>query len=480
MAKKIRKQTLSLSSFLERIKEEDIRSDQDVQRLSGQWDAGMLNELIVTVLMDDYIPPIILGEEERCVVAQLWMIDGLQRGSSLLKFRYGNYRITSSIEHGIIQYQTKKTDREGQICKDAQDNIIWELTEFDIRGKTYEELPKELKQKFNDYQIELVIHQDCTMELISKLVRRYNNHKPMNASQKALTYMDRFARQVRVITEHRFFKDCGSYTEKERINGVYERIVAESIISLYHLDHWQKQSKKMGIYLNESASCREFDNFSSLLDRLEAIVGDRFLALFSAKDSFIWFALFERFTRLGVKDRRFVDFLAAFTERLHGVTLPEFEYQSYDELNLNRATKDKAVVIRKIQFLEQLMSDYLGTGRSCDHDNEENLRQFVTEMVQCEVSEDEIELYQEVLYDLTVNVDNTSKLLEKENHFSLVALVAYSFEQDIDLEEWMVEYFETHRSYLADQRGNFEEMRGSVERYVGVGRVGQKEVMDVS
>lgn len=468
MAKKIRKETLSLSSFLERMKEEDIRSDQDVQRLSGQWDAGMLNELIVTVLMDDYLPPIILGEEERSVAAQLWMIDGLQRGSSLLKFRYGNYRITSSIEHGVIQYQTKKTDREGRVCRDAQDNIIWELTEFDIRGKTYEELPKELRQKVHDYQMELVIHQDCSMELISKLVRRYNNHRPMNASQKALTHMERFARKIRSITEHRFFKDCGSYTEKERINGVYERIVAESIMSIYHLEHWQKQSKKMGIYLNESASCREFDNFSSLLDRLEPIVGDRFLTLFSAKDSFIWFALFERFTRLGVDDKRFADFLTAFTERLHSVTLPELEDQSYDELNLNRATKDKAVVIRKIQFLERLMSVYLGTAKSCDRDNEENLLQFVTEMVQREVSEDEIELFQEVLYDLTVNVDNTSKLLEKENYASLVALVAYSFDRDIDLEEWMVGYFETHQSYLADQRRNFGEMRGSVERYVGI------------
>ena len=61
--RKIRKQTLSLSSYLDKVREEDVRSDQEVQRLSGAWDAGMVNELVATVLTDDYIPPIILGEE---------------------------------------------------------------------------------------------------------------------------------------------------------------------------------------------------------------------------------------------------------------------------------------------------------------------------------------------------------------------------------------------------------------------------------
>ncbi len=60
---KIRKQTFSLDQYLKLINEEKIRSDQDCQRLSGQWNPNMVNELIATVLTDNYIPPIILGEE---------------------------------------------------------------------------------------------------------------------------------------------------------------------------------------------------------------------------------------------------------------------------------------------------------------------------------------------------------------------------------------------------------------------------------
>ena len=276
--RKIRKQTLSLSSYLDKVREEDVRSDQEVQRLSGAWDAGMVNELVATVLTDDYIPPIILGEEQLTDAVQQWIIDGLQRSSSLLRFRYGNCRITSAIENSRIEYQKKKLDASGKICRDEDDNIIWESMQFDIRGKTFDELPAELKKNFDDYQIEMVIHQDCTMDMISKLVRRYNNHKPMNAAQRAFTYLDKYARKIRGITEHRFFKDCGEYTETEKKNGVYERIVAESVMAMFHLDHWQKNGKKIE---SEALSASGTDALSDALATSVTIIA-AIISLFSS------------------------------------------------------------------------------------------------------------------------------------------------------------------------------------------------------
>ena len=76
---KIRKQTFSLDQYLKLIKEETIRSDQDCQRMSGQWNANMVNELIYTVLTDNYIPPIILGEETVNNIVRQWVIDEIGR-----------------------------------------------------------------------------------------------------------------------------------------------------------------------------------------------------------------------------------------------------------------------------------------------------------------------------------------------------------------------------------------------------------------
>ena len=44
-----RKQTYTMQQYLEKMQDQDIRSDQDVQRLSGAWNKNMINELIYTV-----------------------------------------------------------------------------------------------------------------------------------------------------------------------------------------------------------------------------------------------------------------------------------------------------------------------------------------------------------------------------------------------------------------------------------------------
>lgn len=39
--------------------------------------------------------------------------------------------------------------------------------------------------------------------------------------------------------------------------------------------------------------------------------------MFNIKDSFLWFALFDRFTRLNQEDKRFVDFVIQFKGKLN-------------------------------------------------------------------------------------------------------------------------------------------------------------------
>ena len=351
---KLRRQTYTMDMFLNKMKDRDIRSDADVQRLSGQWDKGMINELVVTVLTDDYIPPIILGKE---VNSQLWVIDGLQRSTSLMNYRYGNHKITSTIENSMISYRAKARDEEGKIKVDENGDIVWEKTTFNIKNKTYNDLPEELKKKFNEYQVETVIHEGCDMKQISKLIRRYNNHTAMNTSQKAFTYIDNYARDIRNIVEHRFFVDCGKYTEKERTKGVLERVVLESIMCMFHLEHWKKQTKRMNTYLNDNSSKEEFTIFDNNLYRLEKIITDDLSDIFTAKDSFIWFTLFHKFTYLKIKDEKFTEFLRAFKSGLRNKAVNE---ELFDTVDKNKGTKDKAVIIDKLCILETLMNQFMG------------------------------------------------------------------------------------------------------------------------
>ena len=112
---KIRKQTFSLDQYLKLMNTETIRTDQECQRLSGQWKPNMVGELIATVLTDNYIPPIILGEEIVNGITRQWIIDGLQRSSALSLFKYANTKITKSLDEYLITYQ-RKVLAQSQYC----------------------------------------------------------------------------------------------------------------------------------------------------------------------------------------------------------------------------------------------------------------------------------------------------------------------------------------------------------------------------
>ena len=163
----IRRQTYSLDQYLKLMKSETIRSDQECQRLSGQWNQNMVNELIYTVLTNDYMPSIILGEEITNGISKQWIIDGLQRSSSLSLFRYANTKISKSLDEYMVTYQRKILDEDGNVKRDENGEIIWESVDYDIRNKTYNQLPEELKDRFDSYQIEMAIYQSCDTTKIS-------------------------------------------------------------------------------------------------------------------------------------------------------------------------------------------------------------------------------------------------------------------------------------------------------------------------
>lgn len=223
---KIKKQTYRLDQYLKLMNSETIRRDADCQRISEQWNNNMAGELIATVLSENYIPPIILGEEIANNITKLWIIDGLQRSSTLSMFRYGNIRIAKNIDEYMITYQRKVLDENGKPIRDGQGEIIWETVGCDIRNKIYDQIPEELKERFNGYQIETAIHQNCDTTETSKFVRKYNNHVAMNTAQKAFTYGDSFAREIRRIAENRFFRMYILQVRRARSTGHLKESVA--------------------------------------------------------------------------------------------------------------------------------------------------------------------------------------------------------------------------------------------------------------
>lgn len=354
---KIRKQTYSLDQYLKLMKAETIRTDQDCQRLSGQWNANMINELIATVLTDNYILPIILGEETVNGITRQWVIDGLQRSSTLLMFRYANTRITKSLDEYTVTYQRKILDGSGNPKRDEQGEIMWESVEYDIRNKTFDQLPDELKDRFNGYQIEVAIHQDCDTMEISKLVRKYNNHTAMNQAQKAFTYVDSFAREIRNITENRFFLDIYTCNRNDRKNGTLERIVGDMVLLCNYPGMYKKDTKVGFKWLNENGTISDFNSLNGLLTRLTASMENskEIRKLFNSKHTHIFVTVFKAFTESGKKDTEFGEFLKWF---VNGGKETAVDGKTWEMLDAERATRDSGVVHGKVDYLVALMEQY--------------------------------------------------------------------------------------------------------------------------
>lgn len=465
---KIRKQTYTMSMFMEYIKDKDIRDDADVQRANGQWTGEQVNELVMTVLTDGYIPPVFIGED---LNLQKWLIDGLQRSSSLQMYRYGNYKISSAIRNSVIMYRAKVKDENGNPVEENGD-IVWEDACFDIKNKTYEELPEELKKQFNSFQIDTVIFEECTMEKMSELIQVYNNHTPMNATQKAFTYVSNFARNVREILDSRFFIDYSSYTEKEKTKGITERVVLEAVMCMFHLNNWKKQAKQIGIYLNEHSSKEEFARLSDNLHRLEQVITDEVKDLFNSKDSFLFLTLFDKFTELGIEDRRFVEFLRAFkTDLRHRKT----DGTLFDEIDRGKGTKDKVVVVSKLNLLETMMLSFLheeaaeAEGEAAIS-NKITAKDIIKEYVDTKVEDGDMELFEMVANDVSEAIEDIhSELLSEENRPSFVALTSYAMKEDIEdeLKNWFPDYEKRECVYdISDQKRNYLHMKHDFEQYL--------------
>ena len=443
-----RKQTYTLEMYLKKNMKGDIDNKADVQR-NFAWNNEQVNELVVTVLTDDYIPPIILGEEEN---SKLHIVDGGCRTAALIKFRHMNYKITPSIENSMISYKKKVRDKNGKIS--------YEDALFNIKNKTYEKLPEELKERFDEYQIETVIHESCDSYKISRYIKRYNNHVAMSTDQKAFTYIDKFANRIRKIVDSKFFVECCECSEKDKTKGVIERIIVETLMCMNHFDNWKTQAKSAFKYLNEHAKDEEFDSFADYLHRLEKVITDDIKNIFNKKDSFVFLTLFGKFAKLEIEDSYFGEFLKEFNENMR-TNKKNKKGLLFDEIDKDLSTKDKQVITDKLELLENLMLEFL-------RDKQTDDETFIAENLNIDVEtlRNEMDYYTETLDKLEEKtIKLGSKLLEKENRKSLLAMVVYSFREDIDLDDWLAEYAQNTDTYIIDQKQNFLHMKADFEQY---------------
>lgn len=520
---------LCIASIIKKIDKHTIRFDHPLQRESEQWSPSMKGNLISDILQGNPLPSLVFAEQIINGIAIIWDLDGKQRCTNAYAFAKDGYKITKNIRRWNIEYQVPVTDENGNPAFDENNFPIYEKRKFDIRGKKFSELPEELQEKFNDYNFEIVQYLNCTSEDIAYHIFRYNEGKPMSASQKGITLIgEKYAERVKAISNMPFFKDMGGYKVSEFRNGTINRVVVESVMTANYLKDWKKKQEDMCEYIKQNATPAVFDSFEEMVGRLEKVVTEEVSELFDSKDSFLWFGLFARFIKSETDDRKFTEFMAEFARSLHSKRLDGI---SFDDLN-GKSTKDKNVVLDKMDHLEKLMYAFLehrteqtgnagttakpettvtsrtvpkpqtaaasgtaakpqtaaasatvpkpqtaavsgtvalkGTGlpaQSGGEFHEISISDFIRQNVSPDIMQEDIDFFGDCLKDFIHKLKKTTPLPDKRNLPSLMAIVAYACRNDIDMDDWFTDYLEKHSAYVKNQRENYLSMKRSLDLY---------------
>ena len=502
----------SIESLSKQLRQHRLRDNHPLQRTSGQWNLLTKSELISDILQGNSLLQIVISEEIKAGITMHWLIDGKQRSTNLKDYLEDGFAVSKNVQRYMIEYQTDKTDEDGNVILNEDGFPIPESKTFDIRGRKFSQLPEELQDKFKDYQVPVMLNLNCTKKDIAYDIARFNRCRPMNVSQSGwLGLEESYAEYVDKILKMDFFKvDCdkSSYSNTNIKNGSLRRVIIEAIMTSKYLSHFDKDFGKMCIYLTENANESVFIDFYLTLEKLSNVLKGDTSDIFNNKNSFLWFALFDKFIEYGVEDDKFNDFIQEFKETLHS---KEIDGVTYDCLNGQKGTKDRSSVTKRFNHLLTLMKEYLHIEDSIEGSESDVIEDdlFDTEVVEesddkkpiiAEVTEysaignkeiervsgevvdkDTLEFvkmcvddgvtdadildYEEDLDVVTLDVDNNSKLLDGVNHKSLIALIAYAYKIDEDIDDWFKDYFKRTNTYEIDQKRNYLHMRNDFIRF---------------
>lgn len=483
-----RTEPTTIGQYIDDAQNETIKTDQAVQR-DFCWTNESINNLIYSAVSQKIcIPNLILAEEDKSGITITYVVDGGHRTEALRRFKYSGYKITTLIRNPFVTYNKKKVDENGKIIRDENGDIVWETVEFDLRKKTYDDLPDELKRQFNKCPLMTTIYQDCTSEETSSLVSIMNSHVAMNPSQKALTYIGKFANEIKKIKDSSvFLKDSTALTENEKHKGIWERVISESVMAVFYMNEWKKDPKRMCDFLNNNSSIEQFrkieEYFSRIAPYSDKIDNKEVSDLFVSKDMAVWMVVFDNFTKFGLDDSKFGEFLNEFVTNMRNV---EVDGTTWNDLDMDKHTKDKSVLECKINHITYLMKNYLHiedkdneaemennvldeSAVSMASENEKNgendtVLAFCKENVSTDIEEEDVELYEAMLDDY-VRIDSPIYSMCRN---ALIGLIGFSVREnkDEEFEDWIKKYQENKSNFSPSQKINFVYMKNDFNNYL--------------
>lgn len=275
------KDSWSVNSFKKRFEKGEINFDNPIQR-GIVWNKVMSSLYIHSLLYDVlvYQKPFLVSKKENGVD----ILDGKQRGTSLIKFINNEFALT-----GLQK----------------EPSIILRGEPYNINGKYFKQLDEDLQMKILDFQIDMAILENAPVEIEALFFNRSNGGKAMAKIDLARS-KNRSIDTVKEIAQHEIFK--AMFSDKQLIKLPQDEIVVKT---------WQA--------LNETDPDYSSKHFNDLMEELE-ITDENKQQIMSVYDK-----VFEAYKKVLIKDKEVSNMIMKKTHFLTYVAFVE-QFESVDKL----------------------------------------------------------------------------------------------------------------------------------------------------
>ena len=275
------KDSWSVNSFKKRFEKGKINFDNPIQR-GIVWNKVMSSLYIHSLLYDVlvYQKPFLVSKKENGVD----ILDGKQRGTSLIKFINNEFALT-----GLQK----------------EPSIILRGEPYNINGKYFKQLDEDLQMKILDFQIDMAILENAPVEIEALFFDRSNGGKAMAKIDLARS-KNRSIEVVKEIAQHEIFK--AMFSDKQLIKLPQDEIVVKT---------WQA--------LNETDPDYSSKHFNDLMEELE-ITDENKQQIVS-----VYNKVFEAYKNVLIKDKEVSNMIMKKTHFLTYVAFVE-QFESVDKL----------------------------------------------------------------------------------------------------------------------------------------------------
>lgn len=341
----------TVKKFRQELKRGNVDFNYPIQRKGGQWDL-LQKSLLIHTLAGGYPLPAFYSIAERVEEE----VNGKIKKRTVYRILDGKQRFTNIDSFMIGDYP---------LHEDTPDVII-DDEKFELAGKFYGDLPREVIDEIENFQLLAYKLEDATDEQIEDVFFRLNNGSPLSKQQKAKSKMGTvWAGKIKSLVEHPLMLEKASFTALQLRKADDETAVLQTMMLID--DNYEVRSISSNDVFDYAQTFKGQDDKDVLVDKVKNAM-DYLDKAFEGKENVLLKKVHFPMTiitaitamEMGVHPTKFSDWKEEFKKALKLKSDIKTNYKSYGGAGSVKKPKAEG----RINEMKKHLEKYLGQAKA--------------------------------------------------------------------------------------------------------------------